>query len=508
MRWTRTFLPTLRNAPAGIESAGHRWMIRAGLGRPAPGDEWNLFPLGVRVRENILRIVRGEWDSLAAVEIRVPDPLAAVPLVGNDLQSWRQFPLLLRQAGEAWSFDLDERERKRSFEKIRVAFLRIFAHTGLEFRAVESVPGEEFHFLSPTGGDSVLACPGCGYAATREKAECPVSTSGGGRLETTELPPTMEVATPGKTTVEEVATFLKVNPREIVKTLIFRTEKGFLGGIVRGDHELNPAKLKRTAGVETLELATPKEIEKTTHGPVGFSGPVGLSIPLYCDRALERMSNLIAGANRADTHLRFVNRERDFRAQAWADLRVARPGEKCPRCREPIEISKGVRLAHLSRWETGSDAKWNHQYVDAKGKSLPIRAASYGISPDRILAATVERHHDEKGISWPEGLAPFPVALVTINPKGDLRLDELSRDIYEDLAAAGVNVFWDDRDLSPGVKFTDADLVGFPVRVVLGKKTTEKGTVDLQELRKPEAKTVPMESVLEAVKNAIQLHTL
>ena len=243
MRWTRTFLPTLRNDPADVENPGHRWMIRAGLGRPAPGGEWNHFPLGFRVLKNINRIVRGEMNSLDAVEVQIPDSGKIFSVIGNDLQSWRQFPLVVHQAGRAWSFDLNDRERNKTGQKIYDAYIRIFARTALEIRTVESVSGEELHLLSPSGGDVVLTCSGCNYAATRDKAECRKPGNPRSPLETTELFPIKEVSTPGKTTVEEVSTFLKVLPADILKTLILRTEKGFLAGIVRGDHELNLAKL-------------------------------------------------------------------------------------------------------------------------------------------------------------------------------------------------------------------------------------------------------------------------
>ena len=234
MRWTRTFLSTLRNAPANVESVGHQWLIRAGLGRPGLSGQWNHLPLGYRVLRNIRRLIRSELAAAEAVEISMQDPGKTVSLIGNDLQSWRQFPLLVHQVDRAWSFDLDDRSRTNTYHKIYDTFLRLFARVGIGILEVETESGMEFQVPSTTGHASVLLCNGCKYAATPGRAECAVPKEKLSVLETTELPPLKEIPTPERTSVEEVAASMDISPRDLVKTMIFHTEKGFVAGVIRG----------------------------------------------------------------------------------------------------------------------------------------------------------------------------------------------------------------------------------------------------------------------------------
>ncbi len=461
-----------------------------------------------------------------------------VHLVRTDVKSYRQLPMTLYQIQvkfrdeprpqfgvvrtreflmkDAYSFDADERGMNRSYQAMYDAYVRIFSRAELNFLPVEAETGliggdvsHEFMALSPAGEDEIVACAACKYAANKEKAECvPVSENSSSSYETLELLPREEVATPGMTTIEQVSKFLRVRPVNLMKTLIFRAARGFVAALVRGDHEVNLAKLRRAAKSAVLEMATPEEIQQATGGPVGFSGPVGLKIPIFADHSIEGQSNFVTGANRADTHLRNVNANRDFRATAFADLRTAVPGDPCPKCKKPLAFARGIEIGHVFKLGTRYSAKMSCDFLDPRGQLVPMVMGCYGIGVNRIVASAVENHHDEAGIVWPKELAPYSVEVVTVNPKGDLRLDEVSRDVYERLTAAGLDVLWDDRELSPGVKFSDADLIGLPIRVILGKKTIESGTADLKARNKGGQDPVPLAGIVEAVKHALAEYRL
>jgi len=574
MRWSRTFLPTLRDDPVDAESASHKLMIRAGLVRQLMAGVYSYLPLGFRALQKAARIVREEMDRAGAVELNMPvlhppelwqetgrfqafgdtlfklkDRKGAVQVLGptheevvvhlvrTDVKSYRQLPMTLYQIQvkfrdetrprfgvvrtreflmkDAYSFDADERGMNKSYQAMYDAYIRIFTRAGLTFLAVEADTGliggdvsHEFMSLSPSGEDEVVTCASCKYAANKEKAEC-VQTGGGfSSYETQELVPKEEVATPGMSTVEQVAQFLKIRKFQVVKTLLFRTDTGCIAALVRGDHEINPAKLRRVLKTVVLEMATPEEILQATGGPLGFSGPVGLKIPIIVDYAVESLTNFVTGANRADTHLRNVNGNRDFRATTFGDTRMAVPGDQCPKCANPVAFTTGIEIGHVFKLGTRYSAAMKCEYLDARGQLAPMVMGCYGIGINRIVASAVENHHDKNGIVWPKELAPYSVEVVTLNPKGDLRLDEASRDVYEKLCAAGLEVLWDDRDLSPGVKFADADLIGLPVRIILGKKTVEGGTIDVQTRTNPQQKPVSLGEAIEATKHALDTYSL
>jgi len=564
MRWTRTFIPTLREAPSDAESPSHRLMVRAGLVRQLSAGSYSYLPLGLRSLLKAEAIVRQEMDRAGAVELLMPsihpaelweetgrlaafgDTLMKVKdrrgvvsvlgptheevvthIVRNEVKSYRQLPITLYQIQgkfrdeprprhgiirtrefvmkDAYSFDLDEKGMGVSYQAMYDAYVRIFTRAGLNFLPVEADSGlmggdvsHEFMAVSPFGEDAVLSCPQCRYAANREKAECaPLPTHHVG-LETQELRPFKQVATPGASTIDQVSQFLNVTPQNLVKTILFRTGNGFLAALVRGDHEVNVAKVRRAAKAETLEMATAEEIQAQTGGPLGFSGPVALKVPVYADFAVQGMVNFVTGANKRDTHLVDVNFYRDFKPVAVGDLRVALPGDLCPRCGGAMELTQGIEVGHVFKLGTRYSAKMKALILDEKGGLRPAVMGCYGIGVNRILASAVENHHDEAGILWPKELAPYQVQIVTIDHK-KMQVVEAGHDLYARLQKAGLEVLWDDRDVAPGVKFADADLVGIPVRVTIGKRTVESGTVDVRTRARKEQKSVPMEAATEAV---------
>lgn len=569
IRWSRTFLPTLRENPSEAESASHRLMLRAGLVRQLSAGVYSYLPLGLRALRKAENIVREEMNRAGAVELLMPalhppelwretgrydafgDTLMKVRdrkgaehvlgptheeiithLVRNEVTSHRQLPVTLYQIQgkfrdearprfgvvrtrefimkDAYSFDIDERGMARSYQAMYDAYVRIFTRAGLPFLPVEAETGlmggdvsHEFISPSESGEDVVLTCPKCGYAANREKAEI-VPTEGTQSwtgAETQELLVVEEVSTPGLKTVEEVATFLKTSPRGLVKTLIFETDRGPLAALLRGDHEVNLSKLARAAQVASLEMASPETIQKVTGGPLGFSGPVGLNVRMIADHGITTMLNFVTGANRKDAHLRYVNWNRDFKAEKVADIRVAAAGDPCPKCRIALQARNGIEIGHVFKLGTRYSLKMKAMFQDDEGKGRPVVMGCYGIGVNRIVAAAVENRHDEAGIVWPKELAPHQVLVVSVNPS-DLRIDAASHRVIEDLEKAGWDVLWDDRDQPAGVKFADADLVGIPVRVTVGSRTVKSETVDVKTRVEKEQKTVPLAQAAEAVREA------
>jgi prolyl-tRNA synthetase len=569
MRWTRTFIPTLREAPSDAESPSHRLMLRAGLIRQLSAGSYSYLPLGHRALRKAEALVRQEMERAGAVELLMPalhpqelwqetgrfelfgdtlmklkDRKGAVNVLGptheevvthlvrNEVKSYRQLPITLYQIQgkfrdearprhgiirtreflmkDAYSFDADEAGMNRSYQAMYDAYVRIYSRAELNFLPVEADTGliggdvsHEFMAVSPFGEDSVVTCGKCRYAANKEKAECPPPTGSSPATETRQILPVEEVSTPGAHTIEQVASFLKVPPRQLVKTLIFRTEKGFLAALVRGDHEVNEAKLRRAAKVQVLELATPEEIQQATGGPLGFSGPVGLKIRILADHAVAALSNFVTGANKRDAHLVNVNLSRDFRPEATGDLRLAMEGDACPRCGGTLGFTHGIEVGHVFKLGTRYSEKMNCVYLDDKGKLHPSVMGCYGIGVNRILAAAVENHHDEGGILWPKELAPYQVQIVSLDHK-KMQIVETARNLYETLTKAGLEVLWDDRDAAPGVKFADADLIGIPVRVTVGKRTVEAGTVDVRKRTSKDQKSVAIAGVLEAVTRELE----
>jgi len=567
MRWTRTFIPTLREAPSDAESPSHKLMVRAGLIRQLSAGSYSYLPLGFRALRKAEAIVREEMDRAGAVELLMPslhppelwketgrleafgdslmklvDRKGATHVLGptheevithlvrNEVKSYKQLPLTLYQIQgkfrdearprhgiirtrefvmkDAYSFDVDEKGMGKSYQSMYDAYNRIYSRAELKFMPVEADTGlmggdvsHEFMAVSEFGEDSVVTCGSCKYAANKEKAECPAPPrSGFSAGDTQELIPATEVSTPGAHTIEQVAALLKVPPRHLVKTIVYRTNAGFIAALVRGDHEVNEAKLRRAAQAESLAMATPEEIQRETGGPIGFSGPVGLKLPIYGDHAVAALANFVTGANKKDAHLTNVNLNRDFQPTLMADLRVAVEGDKCPRCGGTLGFTHGIEVGHVFKLGTRYSKKMNCSYLDEKGQLNPMVMGCYGIGVNRILAAAVENHHDDGGILWPKELAPYQVQIVTIDHK-KMQIVETGHDLYEKLSKAGFEVLWDDREAAPGVKFADADLIGIPVRVTIGKRTVEAGTVDVRARNKKDQTSVSLEQVVDAVKH-------
>jgi prolyl-tRNA synthetase len=417
----------------------------------------------------------------------------------RDVRSWRQLPLLVYQmqtkfrdeprprAGvirareftmyDAYSFDTDEAALDVSYRKLRGAYENIFRRCGADFLVVEADAGDiggtgsqEFMVLSENGEDAVLHCPACGYAANAERCpvvprlDAPPAANGDGDK------PLEIVSTPGMRSVDEVAGLLGTTPENLVKTLIFVADGVPVAVLVRGDREINEVKLARYLGAKDLALADAATVERLTGAPVGFAGPSGLNGPrLVADREVEGMRNFITGANQADAHFVHVNVGRDFTPDEYADVRTAVAGDRCPGCQEAaLEEARGIEVGHIFKLGTKYSAAMGATYTAEDGSVRPFEMGSYGIGVTRTLAAIIEQSHDEDGIIWPPDVAPFPVVIVVANVR-DEAAGRAAKALHDALEARGIDVLLDDRDERAGVKFKDADLVGYPVRVVAGK---------------------------------------
>ncbi len=541
MKLSRFYLPTLREEPSEAEVASHRLMLRAGMIRKLASGIYSWLPLGLRVLRKVEDIIREEMNRQGALEVLLPAVQPAelwkesgrwdvygkellrfrdrherdfcigptheeviVDLVRGELRSWRQLPLNLyqiqtkfrdeirprfgvmraREFGmkDAYSFDMDEEMAEESYKKMYIAYSRIFARCGLRFKAVEATTGpiggkfsHEFMVLADTGEDILVVCENCGYSANLEKAEIAPPNQKDDEPEK----PLEKVHTPEKRTVEEVCDFLKVPPQKLVKTLIYETDKGPVAGLVRGDRELNPNKLQSLAGAEWLEMASAQRIEELTGGPLGFSGPVGLKIPIYVDQEVAQMKNFVTGANEQDYHYINTNLGRDFQATQVADLRVAVEGDLCARCKAPLKFQRGIEVGHIFKLGEKYSRPMKATFLDPEGKEKYFVMGCYGIGTGRTVAASIEQNYDEKGIIWPVSITPFHIYILPINYNNE-QVKNIADKLEEELEELGLEVLLDDRDESPGVKFKDADLIGIPLRIVVGERTLAKNAVEFK----------------------------
>ncbi len=559
-RWSQLFIPTLREAPADAEVASHKFLVRAGYIRQLAAGIYSYLFLGQRSFNKIIGIVReemdkigqefylpalhprelwessGRWSVMGDTMFRLKDRKGADLCLGmteeevmteiarKELRSYKQLPqiwyqiqskfrdearpksglLRVRQflMKDSYSFDIDAAGLDVSYQKHYDAYCRIFDRCGLKYVVVEAHSGamggsqsHEFMVRTPAGEDQIVSCEKCDYAANMEKATsklAPVedlTATGNGKP--------LEVHTPGQKTIEDVARFLGVSPKNKIKTLALmfeekdsKTGKAVLRPVIvllRGDHQLNEAKLSSAVDGKQTRPMQAEEIEPLFKSPAGFLGPIGIEWArdaeqlerpiLLVDQALEGRTNLISGANKEDYHLKNVTPGRDFQPTAYADLRSVGAGENCPNCGAPLRIDTAVEIGHIFKLGYKYSESMGARVLDRNGKEVTPIMGSYGIGIERILTAAIEQSNDENGFWLPPSIAPFEIVVTPTNV-GDEKLKSVAENIVQQLEAAGFEVLLDDRDERPGVKFKDADLVGIPYRVTVGKKVTE-GTVEV-----------------------------
>jgi prolyl-tRNA synthetase len=565
MRWSRFYLYTTREVPNDAEVISHQLMVRAGMIKKAAAGIYTYLPYGWRSLTKLMNIVRREIDSTGSSELQGPCIQPAelwqesgrwqrygkellrikdrherdfvfgptheeilTDIVRRDLKSYRQLPVSLYQIQtkfrdeirprfglmrgrefimkDAYSFHTSAESLDETYRDIHDAYCRIFEACKLDYGVVEADTGSiggsashEFMVVAGTGESAVVRCPSCGYAANVEKAETRKAEEAASAFEPQER---QEVETPGKHSVEDVARFLKVNPKRVVKTLIYETEKELVAVLIRGDREINEIKLTNYLDVEHLNLASEEKVRQATGAPVGFAGPVGLAgIRLIADETVRGLSNFVVGANKADAHFTNVNAGRDFDLSEWGDFLLVTGGDPCPRCDGKLELFRGIEVGHIFKLGTKYSKAMGCNYTDEAGEDHPMIMGCYGLGIGRTIAAAIEQNHDADGIIWPRPLAPFEVLLVGLNPD-DAEVSRTAEDLYAQLRAKGVDVLYDDRDERPGVKFKDADLIGVPVRLVVGAKSLADGKVEVS-LRRDRQKNLV--ATAEAVGKVMEL---
>ncbi len=542
MRVSKMLAPTLREVPSEAEIISHQLMLRAGFMRKAAGGMYNYLPLAWRVLKKIENIVREEMNRTGSQEILMPIVQPAeiwqesgrwgvygeemfrlkdrhghdfclgptheemvTNLIRGDVRSYRQLPLSVYQIQDkfrderrprfglmrgrefimkdAYTFDHDEEGLDVSYRGMYDAYTRIFTRCGLTFRPVEADSGaiggsgsHEFMAIAESGEAEIVYCNKCSYAANVEKAELHVVAD----VKEDMLPP-KEVATPDCKTIYDVCTYLKLPIEKSVKAVAFSSEKGLVLCFVRGDHEVNEIKVANTIGVNELEMAEESMLESAgTTG--GYMGPVGIDdnkAIIIVDSSVMQMHNFCCGANKEGFHLLNVNPKRDFIPTYVNDIRMIQEGDPCPRCGEAVRKARGIEVGQVFKLFTKYSEPMHAFYLDENGKEKPMYMGCYGIGISRTMAASVEQNNDKDGIIWPVAIAPFEVLVVPVNIN-DKSLAAKAEKIYEQLQKAGIEVVYDDRDERPGVKFKDADLIGYPLRVVVGTKTINENKLEIK----------------------------
>jgi len=492
--------------PAGLWEESGRWSYYGPELLRFEDRHGNSYCLGPTHEEVVTDIIRREVRSYRGL----PQCLYQIQGKFRDEDRPRFGVMRAREfiMKDAYSFDKDEDGAKKSYWTMYQAYKRIFTRCGLDFRAVEAATGaiggtlsHEFQVLADSGEDAILACNNCDYAANVEKTELAP-----GREKPNEAPsgkPEL-VKTPGKKTVEDVCAFLGVSPKKLAKTLIYRADGKVVAVMLRGDHELSEAKLQAYLAADQVELADEKVIEDVTGAPVGFAGPIGLGddVKILADHAVTGMSGFVVGANEPDMHYTSVYHGRDFDISEFADLRKAGTGDHCTRCgKGTYREYRGIEVGQVFYLGAKYSSRMGGSFLDEDGEKHDMIMGCYGIGIGRTAAAAIEQHHDEKGIIWPMSIAPFQVVVLPLQMNSEDVVRTAER-VYEELAANGIETLLDDREERAGVKFKDADLIGFPVRVTVGKKGLSEGKVEVKLRRSEEVVKV---SVSDAAGHVMEL---
>ncbi len=566
MRYSQMFLPTLKENPSDAEVISHQLMLRSGMIRKLTSGVYSYLPMGYRVIRKVEQIIREEMNRAGAQEIFMPTVQPAelwkesgrwnfygkellrfrdrkdsecclgptheevvTDIVRNGVKSYRQLPQNLYQIQtkfrdeirprfglmrcrefsmkDAYSFDIDTVNADLSYQKMFAAYNRIFERCGLKFRPVEADTGSiggsyshEFLVIADSGEDGMAYCEGCGYAANLEKAE--IARPREQEVDRSSFLPREEIHTPEVRTIEEVCAFLNVLPENVIKTLVFSADGVPVAVLVRGDEEVNEIKVKNYLGCDILEMAMDDMIQAASGSPRGFVGPIGIKCRILADYSLMNLKNMVVGANREDYHLKNVNFGRDFNVEAFADLRVVRDTDPCPRCAMDIHFARGIEVGHVFKLGTKYSKAMKAIYLDKNGKEQYMVMGCYGIGVGRTVAACIEQYHDDNGIIWPLAIAPYQVIITPVN-MNDQDLAATGEKLYADLLSQGVEVILDDRDERAGVKFKDADLIGIPMRVTIGPKNLALGNVEVKIRRSGEVIVLSIEDVKKSILSAI-----
>ena len=561
MRLSQYPINTAKETPAEAEVLSHQLMLRAGLIRREAAGLYSWLPMGLKTLRKAEAIIREEMDRAGALELIMPvfqpaelwqesgrwteygpellrmkdrherDFVAGptheeviTDIVRRDIKSYRQLPVNFYQVQtkfrdeirprfgvmrarefimkDAYSFHVDEASLQQGYRAMHEAYTRIFTRMGLDFRAVRADSGpiggdvsQEFHVLAESGEDAIVFSDEDSYAANLEAADAlpPKEPRPAPRQTMTEVP------TPGARTIEELSRMLEVQPARCVKTLLVEGSKeDVVALVVRGDHQLNAVKAQRLPGVAMpLRMAGAERIAGATGAEVGFVGPVGLRCRIYVDHSAFALADFVCGANRKDMHLTGVNWDRDVGEVTVADIRNVREGDPSPSGRGRLKIARGIEVGHIFQLGRKYSEPLKASVLDESGKEVTLLMGCYGIGVTRVVAAAIEQNHDERGIIWPQPLAPFQVVLVPLNLQKSARVREVADRLYHQLTARGIEVLYDDRDARPGVKFADAELLGIPHRLVVGDRGLEAGRLEYRYRRDTESTEFPAGEAVE-----------
>jgi prolyl-tRNA synthetase len=568
MRSSALPITTLKEVPAEAEIVSHQLMLRAGLIRRLAAGLYTWMPLGLKVLRKVERIIREEMDRAGALELWMPTVQPAelwqesgrwdqfgpellrlidrheraycygptheeviTDIARRELRSYRQLPVNFYQIQvkfrdeirprfgvmrareflmkDAYSFHLDEASLAEGYRAMFDAYSRIFSRMQLEYRAVQADTGsiggsasQEFHVLAESGEDAIAFSDGDDYAANLEMAIAlpPREPRPAARQ------PLKRVSTPGARTIGEISAFLKVAPTQCLKTLLVEGADGeVVACVVRGDHELNAVKAQKLAGVASpLRMASAERVAQAAGSEPGFVGPVGLKCRVYADHSAAQLADFVCGANERDTHLTGVNWGRDLPEPETVDIRNAVTGDPSPSGRGRLKIARGIEVGHIFQLGRKYSDAMNARVVDEQGREVALAMGCYGIGVTRLVAAAIEQNHDERGIIWPEPIAPFQVVLVAINLQKSARVREAGERLYRELGDAGIEVLYDDRDARPGVKFADAELLGIPHRVVVAERGLDAGTLEYRHRRAGESIDFPGSAVVSFLRDRIK----
>jgi prolyl-tRNA synthetase len=564
MRTSHFLLSTLKETPADAEIISHQLMLRSGMIRRVAAGVYNWLPLGLRVLRKLEVIIREEMDRAGCQELLMPAIQPAelwkesgrwdeygpellrltdrhqrefcfgptheeviTDLIRREIRSYRQLPAIFYQIQtkfrdeirprfgvmrareflmkDAYSFHSDSESLDDTYQLMHAAYTRIFSRLELEFRPVEADSGtiggnasHEFHVLADTGEDALVTCSECDYAANIEQA--PALPPIGKRPDPTLNMETID--TPGQHSIEQVSTFLGIKAEQTVKTLLVHGSEGPVALVLRGDHELNEIKAEKLPMVlKPLTLLSAEEVKQTAGCAAGSIGPSGLDIPVIADESALRLADFVCGANVDGKHLTGVNWGRDLPEAELADLRNIVAGDPCPRCNGSVSIRRGIEVGHIFKLGTKYSESMHATCLDKNGKAVIMPMGCYGIGVSRVVAAAIEQSHDEKGIIWPQSIAPFDVVLVPIGYHKSEQVAKACDELYNKLSGIGINVLLDDRNERPGVMFADMELIGIPHRIVIGERGLKNRVVEYKSRRQDETQDVPIADIITLIKN-------
>ena len=563
MRTSRFFISTLKEAPSEAELVSHRLMLRAGLIRRLASGLYTWMPMGLKVLRKVETVVREEMDASGAIELLMPAVQPAelwqesgrwefygaellrlkdrhqrdfcfgptheeviTDVARREVKSYKQLPLNFYQIQtkfrdeirprfgvmrarefvmkDAYSFHADFGSLEETYRIMHATYCRIFERLGLKFRPVAADTGSiggtgshEFHVLADSGEDAIAFCPDSDYAANVELAEAvfPEGKRQEGKMAFSKMP------TPGAKTIEEVSAFMGVTPETLVKSLLVVQDDQPHLVLLRGDHQLNEIKLGKILG--DWRFATEEEVERYMGCRPGYIGPVGSKVRVIADRAVSVLSDFVCGANENGHHLKGVNFGRDLDVPKFEDFRNVVEGDPSPDGKGMLAICRGIEVGHIFQLRTKYSEKLQASFLDESGKSKIMEMGCYGIGVSRIVAAAIEQNHDDKGICFPDAIAPFKVAIVPIGMKKSDIVREAAESLYAKLMEAGMDVLLDDRDERPGVMFADMELIGIPYRVVVGERGLKDGAVEFQGRRDAKAEALPLQTAVDSIKSRV-----